>query len=361
MECKREQTRQVRAGGVPIGGGARVTVQSMTNTHTADVAATRAQLAALEEAGCEIIRFAVRDEADAAAVKELKKSARVPLVADIHFDYRLAIACAENGVDKLRINPGNIGAEHKVRQLADCAKAHGIPIRIGVNSGSVEKELLAKHGGPTPQALVESALGHVKILEHNGFEDIIIAVKSSSAAYMVQAYRLLARQCGYPLHLGVTEAGGGEDAIIKSSAGIGALLLDGLGDTIRISLTGDPVNEVRAGISLLKAVGLRREGLELISCPTCGRCKNLAAHSALCRQVKEEFAQEKRPVKAAVMGCAVNGPGEAREADIGIALGQTNAVIFERGVQTASGNLPAIGEAFLTRLRALFAGEKETL
>ncbi len=357
MACDRSGTRLAFAGGVAIGGGARVTVQSMTNTRTADIAATRAQIAALEAAGCELVRFAVLDMADAAAVAELKKTAQTPLVADIHFDYRLAITCAENGADKLRINPGNIGAEHKVRALADCARAHGVPIRIGVNSGSVEKELLEAHGGPTPEALVESALGHARILERAGYDSIVLSVKSSGVRDTVAAYRMLAAKCDYPLHLGVTEAGGGEEALIKSTAGIGALLLDGIGDTIRISLTGDPVNEVRAGISLLKAVGLRREGLELISCPTCGRCHNIAAHARLCDTVRREFMGERKPLKVAVMGCAVNGPGEAREADIGIALGKTNAVLFERGAQTAAGALNAMEEEFLQRLRALFAGE----
>lgn len=345
-------TRAVRVGDVIIGGGARVSVQSMTNTRTADVEATAAQIRSLEDAGCEIVRFAVLDEADAHAVRALKARARTPLVADIHFDYKLAILCMENGADKLRINPGNIGSEARVKAVADCAKAHRVPIRVGVNAGSLEKELLVKYGAPKPEALVESALSHARLLERAGFEDIILSVKSSSVRDTVEAYRMLSARCDHPLHVGVTEAGGGELAVVKSAAGIGALLLEGIGDTIRVSLTGDPAREVEAGIELLRAIGLRREGVEVISCPTCGRCYNVEAQGALAERIRREFAHEKRYLKVAVMGCAVNGPGEAREADMGIAFGRSNAVLFERGEVRASGALPQIAEELIARIRA---------
>lgn len=345
--------RAVRVGDVAIGGDARISVQSMTNTRTADIEKTSEQIARLEQAGCEIVRFAVLDEADAMAVRDLKTRAHVPLVADIHFDYKLAILCMENGVDKLRINPGNIGSYERVKTVSDCARAHDVPIRIGVNSGSLEKELLAKYGSPTPEALVESALGHVRLLEKAGYSDaIILSAKSSSVRDTVEAYRLLSARCDYPLHVGVTEAGGGVMAIVKSAAGIGALLIDGIGDTIRVSLTGDPVREVEAGIELLRALGLRREGVEVISCPTCGRCQSVEAHGALAERIRHEFAAEKRYLKVAVMGCAVNGPGEAREADIGIAFGKNNAVMFEHGEQSISGKLPQIADEFVARIRA---------
>jgi (E)-4-hydroxy-3-methylbut-2-enyl-diphosphate synthase len=346
-------TRAVRVGDVVMGGGTHVSVQSMTNTRTADIEKTSEQIGRLEEAGCEIVRFAVLDEADARAVRELKARARVPLVADIHFDYRLAILCVENGVDKLRINPGNIGAIERVKAVADCAKAHHVPIRIGVNGGSLEKELLAKYGSPTPQALVESALNHVRLLEKAGYSDaVVISAKSSSVRDTVEAYRLLAERCDYPLHVGVTEAGVGEMGVVKSAAGIGALLIDGIGDTIRVSLTGDPVREVEVGIELLHALGLRCEGVEVISCPTCGRCYNVEAQNALAERVRREFASEKRYLKVAVMGCAVNGPGEAREADVGIAFGKSNAVLFEHGRQDRAGNLPEIADELIARIRA---------
>ncbi len=346
-------SRAVSAGGVAIGGGARVSVQSMTNTRTADVETTAAQIASLEEAGCEIVRLAVLDEADARAIRSLKARARVPLVADIHFDYRLALLSLESGVDKLRINPGNIGAEARVRRVADAARERNVPIRIGVNSGSLEKELLARYGAPTPEALAESALAHARLLEKAGYADgIVLSAKSSSVCGTVEAYRLLASRCDYPLHLGVTEAGGGETAVIKSAAGIGALLLEGIGDTIRVSLTGDPVREAEAGVALLRALGLRREGVEVISCPGCGRCHEIAAQEALAERVRREFAHAKRPLKVAVMGCAVNGPGEAREADVGIAFGKGNAVLFENGEQGASGALPGIAEELIARVRA---------
>lgn len=349
---------KVYVGRVALGGGAPVSVQSMTNTRTSDVQKTAEQIKALEDAGCDIVRVAVLDRSDAEAIKELKAKARAPLVADIHFDHRLAIISAENGIDKLRINPGNIGSDEKVKAVADCARAHNIPIRIGINSGCVEKDVLARYGGPTAEALAESALANAAMLERFGFSDIVLAVKSSSAPVTVAAMRLIAAKCDYPLHVGVTEPGGGEFAIVKSAAGIGSLLMDGIGDTIRVSLTGDPVEEVRAGIMLLRAIGIRREGLDVICCPTCGRCRNIAAHDALYERLENEFGSEKKYLRAAVMGCAVNGPGEAREADIGIAYGQTNAVIFERGELVSSGTLPGIEDEFVQRVRERMTGEE---
>ena len=289
----RNETKAVRVGGVWMGAGAPISVQSMTNTYTGDVEATTAQVQQLAEAGCEIVRMAVNDVPAAAAVREIRARTRVPLVADIHFDYRLAIASIENGIDKIRFNPGNIGSEANVRALVDCAKAHHVPIRIGVNAGSLDKALLARYGAPVPAALAESALSHVRILERAGFSDIVISAKISSVPETVETYRLLKQACSYPLHIGVTEAGGGELALIKSAVGIGALLLEGIGDTIRVSLTGDPVREVVAGKAILQALGLRREGVEIVSCPTCGRCKNLAAHAALVERVEREFKNEK--------------------------------------------------------------------
>ncbi|MBE5785081.1 MAG: flavodoxin-dependent (E)-4-hydroxy-3-methylbut-2-enyl-diphosphate synthase [Clostridiales bacterium] len=349
----KQKTRAVCCGNVKMGAGAPISVQSMTNTYTGDAEKTIAQVKALETAGCDIVRLAVNDTAAAAAVRAVKDAVSVPLVADIHFDHRLAIASMENGIDKIRFNPGNIGSEAKVKELVSCAKVHRVPIRIGVNAGSLDKALLARYGAPTPEALAESALSHVRILEHAGFYDIVISAKISSVQETVETYRILHKACDYPLHVGVTEAGGGETARIKSAIGIGALLLDGIGDTLRVSLTGDPVQEVEAGKMILRVLGLRKEGVEVISCPTCGRCKNIEAHGALAERVAKEFTQTGPYLKAAVMGCAVNGPGEAREADIGIAFGRTNAVVFKRGEQAFSGELPAITERFLKEMRMM--------
>ncbi|MBQ3200932.1 MAG: flavodoxin-dependent (E)-4-hydroxy-3-methylbut-2-enyl-diphosphate synthase [Clostridia bacterium] len=354
----KQKTRAVCCGNIKMGAGAPISVQSMTNTYSGDVEKTVAQVKALEKAGCDIVRLAVNDAPAAAAVRAVKDAVTVPLVADIHFDHRLAIASMENGIDKIRFNPGNIGSEAKVKELVSCAKAHHVPIRIGVNAGSLDKNLLARYGGPAPEALAESALSHVRILEHAGFYDIVISAKISSVQETVETYRILHNACDYPLHVGVTEAGGGEMARIKSAIGIGALLLDGIGDTLRVSLTGDPVQEVEAGRMILRVLGLRREGVEVISCPTCGRCKNIAAHGALAERVAKEFKQTGPYLKAAVMGCAVNGPGEAREADIGIAFGRTNAVVFKRGEQAFSGDLPEITERFLEEMRMMLQ-EKE--
>lgn len=331
-----EKTRRVWVGNVPVGGGAPVSIQSMTNTDTRDADATIRQILALEHAGCEIVRVSVYDMDCARAIREIKRNIHIPLVADIHFDHQLAIAAAESGVDKLRINPGNIGGQQKVAELAACAKDHGLPIRIGVNAGSLERELLQKYAGPTPEAMCESALRHIAMLERETFYDIVVSLKASNVRDTVAACREMRRRSAYSQHIGITEAGMGEFALVKSAAGLGALLLDGIGDTLRVSLTGDPVQEVAAARSILRAVGLRREGVEIISCPTCGRCKvDLAA---IVDELRDRLPQDVC-LKVAVMGCAVNGPGEAREADIGIAFGPGNGVLFKKGEKVASGTV----------------------
>lgn len=322
-------TRQIHVGAVPIGGGAPVSIQSMTNTPTHDVEATLAQIRALAAAGCEIVRVAVPDERAALAVGALKAGSPLPLVADIHFDYRLALIAAEQGIDKIRINPGNIGAPERVEAVAKACMERKIPIRIGVNGGSLEKELLAKYGGPTPEALVESALGHIALLERYGFEDICISLKTSSVPTTMRAYRLMAEKYEYPLHLGVTEAGTPEMGMLKSAAGIGGLLALGIGDTLRVTLTADPVEEIAAAKKILKSIGLRRDGPELIACPTCGRTK-IDLIPMACR-VEELMKGVDKPITVAVMGCVVNGPGEASHADVGIAGGQGEGVLFKHG------------------------------
>ena len=325
----RRKTRQIRVGAVLIGGDAPLTIQSMTNTKTSDVEATIAQILALEAAGCDIIRVAVPDMAAAEAIRHIKPAMRVPLVADIHFDWRLAIAAMENGVDKIRLNPGNIGHEDRVRAVVDVARDRGIPIRIGVNAGSLDKEMLALYGGVCPEALVESALSHVRILETLNYPEIVLSVKSSNVPLSMATHRLLAEKTDYPLHIGVTEAGTPYRGIIKSAVGIGALLLDGIGDTLRVSLTGDPVEEVRAAREILRACGLYNKGIEFISCPTCGRTQiNLIE---IAERVEAALEGVDIPLKVAVMGCAVNGPGEARDADIGIAGGSGEALLFRKG------------------------------
>lgn len=321
--------QKVQVGPIAIGGDAPVSIQSMTNTDTSDVAATLAQIDALAEAGCQIVRLGIFDQTAAKAVKEIKKKSPLPLVADIHFDYRLALICMENGVDKVRINPGNIGDMEKVRQVADMAKACHIPIRIGVNSGSVEKPLLEKYGHPCAEALVDSALGHAKMLEECNFHDIVLSLKASSVPDMIAAYELADKACSYPLHLGVTESGTYEMGVVKSSIGIGSLLAHGIGNTIRVSLTEDPVKEIYAAKNILKALHLLKEGVEIVSCPTCGRCHiNLIA---IAKEVEKRTRHIQTPLKVAVMGCAVNGPGEAREADLGLAGGNKEALIFSHG------------------------------
>lgn len=323
-------TRTVQAGSLKIGGGNPISVQSMTNTDTRDTEATLRQIRALAAAGCDLVRVSVYDEASAEAVRTLVDGSPVPLVADIHFDYRLAIAAMENGIAKLRINPGNIGGADRVRRVADCAKAHRVPIRIGVNSGSAEKELLEKYGGPTPECLVESALGHARLLEKAGYEEIVLSMKSSDVRQTVEAYRLAHQRCDYPLHVGVTEAGLPGQGTVKSAIGIGSLLLDGIGDTIRVSLSGDPVPEAKAGWDILRALNLRTRGVQLIACPTCGRTGIPVAEIAA--RVERELGEITVPLKVAVMGCVVNGIGEGKEADIGIAGGGNGSgVLFRKG------------------------------
>lgn len=322
-------TKSVKIGNIEIGGKSDVIIQSMTNSDTRDVYATVNQIRQLQEAGCELVRVSVLDEAAANAIKDIKKQIKIPLVADIHFDHRLAILSMENGVDKLRINPGNIGSEEKIKLVVDCAKDKGIPIRIGVNGGSLEKHILEKYKHVTADALCESALYHVALLEKFGFNDIVISLKASNVKTMYQAYNKISSLVKYPLHLGVTEAGSFFQGTVKSSIGIGALLLNGIGDTIRVSLTEDPVEEIKVAKQILKVTEIRNEGVEIISCPTCGRTQidliNLA------KKVEKEFGYIKKHMKIAVMGCVVNGPGEAREADIGVAGGNGVGLIFKKG------------------------------
>ena len=326
---QRRSCRQVTVGGLKIGGGAPVTVQSMLNVPAQDIAGNVAQAKALAAAGCEIIRTAVPDMAAVALIDALKNAVDVPIVADIHFDYRLAIEAAAAGADKIRINPGNIGDDSRVRAVADACRSRGIPIRIGVNSGSLEKEILARYGHPTPEAMRDSALYHASLLEKCDFGDIVLSIKSSDVPTMVRAYELTAEACDYPLHLGVTEAGTARMGMLKSAAGIGALLLHGIGDTIRVSLTAAPEQEVSAGLDLLRAIGARRDGARLVSCPTCGR--TAIDLIGIAGEVERRLQTVDKPITVAVMGCVVNGPGEAREADIGIAGGKGKAVIFRRG------------------------------
>jgi (E)-4-hydroxy-3-methylbut-2-enyl-diphosphate synthase len=324
-------TRKITAGGVGIGGGARVTVQSMTTARTSDARAAAEQILALEEAGCELARCAVPDMRSALALREIKARVHIPIVADIHFNYRLALASAESGADKIRINPGNIGSRENARAVADACRERGIPIRVGVNGGSLEKSLLEKYGGPTAEALAESAMGHVRLLEDMGFGDICVSAKSSDVATTVRAYRLLSRMTDCPLHIGLTEAGTEYAGLIRSSAALGALLADGIGDTIRISLTAPPEREVKAGIELLRSLGLRGPGPRLISCPTCARCRyDMFSVAAEVERRLGEMPPE-RDLTVAVMGCAVNGPGEARGADFGVAGSGGGGVLFRRG------------------------------
>ena len=322
-------TRQIFVGGVPIGGGAPVTIQSMTNTRTDDVAATVAQIRRMAAAGCQIVRVAVPDLAAAKAVGAIKEQIDIPLVVDIHFDYKLALECVAAGCDKVRINPGNIGGEDRVRQVADACRQKGIPIRIGVNGGSLEKPILAKYGGVTPEALVESAFGHIRLLEKFDFTDICVSLKSSSVPVTMAAYRLMSEESDYPLHLGVTETGTPRMGILKSAVGIGGLLALGIGDTMRVSLSADPVEEVYAARDILKAAGVRKDGPELVACPTCGRTR--IDLIGLANEVEERLKSVDKPITVAVMGCAVNGPGEASAADVGIAGGVGEGLLFRKG------------------------------
>lgn len=324
-----KKTRKVKVGNLIIGGGNEVIIQSMTNTNTADSKKTIQQIKALEAAGCQMVRVTVNNAEAAEAIKIIKKEINIPLVADIHFDYRLALLAIENGVDKLRINPGNIGDEEKIKAVVEKAKEKNIPIRIGINAGSLEKHILEKYGHPTSEAMVESGLYHVRLLEKYGFENIVISLKSSNVKMMVEAYRKMSSMLDYPLHLGVTEAGTAFQGTVKSAIGIGSLLVDGIGDTIRVSLTEDPVEEIKVAKEILKVLGLREAGVEIISCPTCGRTEidliNLA------KAVEAEFAEMSHKIKIAVMGCVVNGPGEAKEADYGVAGGKGVGVLFKKG------------------------------
>ena len=326
---RKRNSRQITAGTLKIGGGAPISVQSMLNTSAHDFKGSIAQAKELEKAGCDIIRAAVPDMKAVKLIEKLKENVSVPIVADIHFDYRLALECVEAGVDKIRINPGNIGDDENVKKVANACRLHNIPIRVGVNSGSLEKSILEKYGAPTAEALFESGMYHIRLLEKFDFNDIVLSLKASDTKKMYEAYTYAAKNCDYPLHLGVTEAGAGNSALIKSASGIGGLLLQGIGDTIRVSLTAEPVNEVKAGIELLKAVGERKGGVRLISCPTCGRTK--IDLIGLANKVEAALENVNKDITVAVMGCVVNGPGEAREADIGIAGGDGCGLLFKKG------------------------------
>lgn len=326
---ERRITRTVKAGNVEIGSGSKITVQSMLNALAHDIEGNVAQAVELEKAGCEIVRLTVPDIEAVKTLYAVKNAVKIPVVADIHFDYKCALESVAAGIDKIRINPGNIGSDDRIKAVADACRQKNIPIRIGVNSGSLEKDLLGKYGHVTPEALCESALRHASLLEKFDFNDIVISIKSSDVPTMVAAYRLVAQQCDYPLHLGVTEAGTRHMGMLKSAAGIGALLLDGIGDTIRVSLTANPVSEVAAGFDILKAVGIKKDCPQIVSCPTCGRTK--IDLISLAEKVEKELANVHKPIKVAVMGCAVNGPGEAKEADIGVAGGDGYGLIFKHG------------------------------
>jgi len=329
FSIKRHKTRSVMVGDVKIGAMAPVVVQSMTNTSTQDVQATVSQIHRLEKAGCEIVRVAVPDEDAAAAISSIKKKISIPLIADIHFDHRLAIASAKSGADGLRINPGNIGSKKRIKAVVDCAKTFSIPIRIGVNSGSLEKNLLKKYNGATAEAMVESAIRQVELFQSWNFQSIKISIKASDVHRTLDAYRLLSRKTDLPLHVGVTEAGALIPGIVKSTLGIGMLLAEGIGDTLRVSLTRDPVEEVRVGYEILKALDIRQHGPDIVSCPTCGRC-NIDLFPIV-ERVENELLSNPLPIKIAIMGCAVNGPGEAREADLGVAGGNDAGILFKKG------------------------------
>lgn len=329
LEINRKRTRQIYVGNIPLGGGAPIAVQSMTNTFTADVDSTVSQIIRLQNAGCEIVRVAVPDEDSAGAIAAIKQQIAIPVIADIHFSYRLAIAAARSGADALRINPGNIGGKAKIKAVVDCAGEHGISIRVGVNSGSIEKDLLKKHQAPTAEAMVESALRHLDMIGSFGFDNIKISLKASDVGRTIEAYRLFSSKSDFPVHVGVTEAGGLFPGLVKSAIGIGTLLTEGIGDTIRVSLTRDPVDEVRAAFEILKALDIRQRGPDIISCPTCGRCNIDLFH--IVDEVERATINHIAPIKIAIMGCVVNGPGEAKEADIGIAGGDDRGVLFKKG------------------------------
>lgn len=349
-----KKTKLINVGGVLVGGGERVKMQSMTTTKTSDVEGTVAQISALQNAGCEIVRVAISDEADAVALRSVMDKIRIPLVADIHFSPKLAVMAIESGASKVRINPGNIGGEKEIKYVADCVKAHKIPVRVGSNTGSIEKNFLEKYGR-SAEALVESALFNVGILEKFGVNDIVISVKASDVPLTVKAYTLLSQKTDYPLHLGVTEAGTTEAGIVKSAVGIGSLLLNGIGDTIRVSLTDDPVKEIYAAQNILRACGLEEAYVEVVSCPTCGRCA--WASMELANKVTEFVRPYKKKAKIAVMGCVVNGPGEAKDADIGIAGGNGACLIFKKGEPYKKVDANDAEEEFLKEIRLLLDGE----
>ncbi|MBR2341519.1 MAG: flavodoxin-dependent (E)-4-hydroxy-3-methylbut-2-enyl-diphosphate synthase [Clostridia bacterium] len=343
-------TKQVSIGGCLLGGGASVKIQSMTTTKTSDVEATLAQISALEKAGCDIVRVAVADENDALSLQKIKEKTALPLVADVHFSAKLAVSSIENGADKVRINPGNIGGEKELKFVADCVKKHGIPVRVGSNTGSIERHFLAEYGR-SAQALVESALFNVNALEKFGVSDIVISVKASSVPMTVEAYRLLKTRTDYPLHIGVTEAGANQSGLVKSAVGIGALLLDGIGDTLRVSLTNDPIEEIYAAKQILRAVELDKEFVEVVACPTCGRCS--WDSMTLAREVTEFVKPYKKSLKVAVMGCVVNGPGEAKDADLGIAGGNGSCLIFKKGEPYKKVSETLAKEEFFAELKEL--------
>ncbi len=347
---ERRISKQINVGGVNIGGGAPISVQSMCNTDTNDVEKTLMQIEELCDAGCDIVRLAIRDEKAAKAFSEIKKKSPLPMVADIHFDYKLALLCAQGGADKIRINPGNIGSKERVKAVADECSHCKIPIRIGVNGGSLEKEILEKYKSPTAEALCESAINHITLLEDCGFTDILLSLKSSSVKTMCDAYKIIANKIDYPLHIGVTEAGTEYGGLVKNSIGIGALLLSGIGDTIRVSLTAPPVKEIKAGIEILKSLDLRG-GPRLVSCPTCGRCK--VDMIPIADEVQKRLNKIDKDISVAVMGCAVNGPGEAREADIGIACGDGVALIFRKGKILRKVNISCAADELFNEIEGL--------
>ncbi len=353
---KRSHTKTIMVGGVPVGGQSPVSVQSMTSTDTRDASATIRQIRRLERAGCDIVRVAVPDEKAAAALSAIVKAAHIPVIADIHFSHRLALQSLEAGVHGLRINPGNIGAASRVRMVVDAAAQRCVPIRIGINAGSLEKDILKKYGSPCAEALAESALRNVELIERMGFDQIKISIKSADVPTMIDAYRLVSKKTRHPLHIGVTEAGTLFSGTIKSALGLGVLLHDGIGDTLRVSLSADPVEEVRAGFAILQCLGLRRHGPELISCPTCGRRQIDVVK--LATRVEKRLARSRAPIKVAVMGCEVNGPGEAREADIGIAGSSSRGVIFKKGRIVKRCSQDRVMEEFLRELDVL---ERETV
>lgn len=351
---RRRKTRPLRLGGVTVGADAPVSVQSMCSTDTRDAAATLAQIRRLEAAGCEIVRVAVPDMEAAAALEPIRAATRLPLVADIHFDHRLALAALASGADGLRLNPGNIGARWKVEEVVRAARERHVPIRVGVNAGSLGKDLLERFGGPTPEALVESALGHVRILEDLGYREIKVSLKDSNVPRTVAAYRLLAQHCDYPFHVGITEAGTVLRGAVKSAVGLGILFYLGLGDTVRVSLTGDPEPEVGVAYGILGALGLRRRGVELISCPTCGRTR--VGLAALAEEVERRLAGIAAPLTVAVMGCEVNGPGEAREADVGVACGRGMGLLFRKGEVVRKVPEAEIADALVAEVEAVASG-----